>query len=126
REVIGDVLLQIGPQRRIRDRQKVQHELSHLTCGSEILGADVGFDGIKTNIVGTARSGASGLGKLAQIEPLPEEVMEQAHAVGVRILERDCEDAARSQPAYQLPKRRLPLCSRDVVEDVRTEDEIRA
>src|SRR6516165_9033488 len=45
-------------------------------------------------------------------------------AVATRILDGNREKATRSQPAYQLPNSFLPFRPRDVVEDVRAEDEV--
>ena len=102
----------------------MEDELRYFTRCLEVSGSDVRLHGIETNIVGPTQSRLSNGRKFAQIATSGDEVMLHPRAVATRILDGNREKTTGGQPAYQLPNIFLPFRPRDVVEDVRAEDEV--
>src|SRR5262245_49077268 len=102
----------------------MEDELSYFTRRLEITCLDVRLHCIETNIAGPTRSRLSNGRKLSQIATAGDEVMLHPRAVATRVPGGNGEKPAWGQPAYQLPNRLLPFRPRDVVEDVRAEDEV--
>src|SRR5262249_2833313 len=94
-------------------------------AGLERVRLDVGFHHLRPHVELGFRIDRERSSQRPQIEHLPSEVAEHAHAIVLVVRQRDRENAPRSEPTYQVTEGFRPMGPVDVVEDVGAEDEIR-
>lgn len=119
-----DVSLDILPCRSVVDGQQIEHEL-----GDGIGGGLVGSVHVRRierglDLVAGAVLGLKRLGGPAEFEPVAEEMMHHVHAAAFPMLEHHDGDAGRRHPGDEPFEVRKPLVGGNVIEGMRTEDEI--
>src|SRR5436189_311859 len=81
REMATHIVFHVAPQRRLVEREQVEHELGHRICGSEISSFDMAVDRVDAAGIGALVARLKLAAGATQIETPSVKTLDQAHAI---------------------------------------------